>query len=137
MIDSISVQCPRGSYHNFQSNACLWCPLGTFNNETSQMDCLPCPVHQSTRKIGSKSSGECVRKQKCESLAYLSAENFNFFFSAMPARNNSTFTKSAISHFDAILSKMRAWIFPTEFRSIDMRSMSIDENVAARFSVDR
>lgn len=55
----LCIECPRGSYHNKEVNSCHWCPLGTFNNQSSQMICYPCPEHYSTRKIGSRDGKEC------------------------------------------------------------------------------
>lgn len=59
----ICIECPRGSYHNKLVNSCHWCPLGTFNNASSQMICQSCPLHYSTRKIGAKYSKECFGKR--------------------------------------------------------------------------
>ena len=59
----LSVHCPRGTYHNYTTNSCLGCPIGSYNDQTGQTSCQPCPEHHSTRKLNAKHAHEC--KPQC------------------------------------------------------------------------
>lgn len=80
----ICVECPRGSYHNKAANSCHWCPWGTYNNASSQMTCHPCPEHRSTRKIGAKSSSECLGNEESVALFSLDLIQLCFFQPNVP-----------------------------------------------------
>ncbi|KXJ84393.1 hypothetical protein RP20_CCG009862 [Aedes albopictus] len=59
----VCVQCPRGTYHNFTTNTCNSCSIGSYNELTGQTSCIQCAPYHSTRKPNSKHSSEC--KPQC------------------------------------------------------------------------
>ncbi|XP_053677965.1 sushi, von Willebrand factor type A, EGF and pentraxin domain-containing protein 1-like [Anopheles nili] len=59
----VCVHCPRGTYHNYTTNSCFNCPIGSFNDQTGKTTCQSCPEYHSTRKINSKHAHEC--KPQC------------------------------------------------------------------------
>ncbi|XP_055523737.1 sushi, von Willebrand factor type A, EGF and pentraxin domain-containing protein 1-like [Wyeomyia smithii] len=59
----VCAECPRGTYHNHNSNMCTSCPIGSYNEITGQTDCVYCPPNHSTRKTNSKNFSEC--KPQC------------------------------------------------------------------------
>lgn len=59
----ICAQCPRGTYHNINTNTCQSCPLGSYNDQLGLTECVQCPDNYSTRKAGSKQYSDC--KEQC------------------------------------------------------------------------
>lgn len=59
-LSLITVQCPRGTFHNKSLNSCQLCKLGHYNDKEGQVDCQNCPRYQSTRKLGAKKIEECI-----------------------------------------------------------------------------
>lgn len=115
------------------ANACHWCPLGSFTDGVGQTECVSCPLHQSTRKIGAKSMDECAGERSIHSTRVPSLkQNWNLIstsvFSPMSARDDSSFeipSKSkGAKQFDAILPKMLARPIPIAVRSIEVLTLS-------------
>ena len=68
LINILSVQCNRGTYHDAHQNLCLSCPLGTYNSLIAQTSCEKCPDFFSTRRSGSRQETEC--RQLCPPGTY-------------------------------------------------------------------
>ena len=56
----ISVACPIGT--KAESNSCLYCDVGSYQDETGQTDCKECPSGFSTPIIGASDVSECTGK---------------------------------------------------------------------------
>lgn len=54
------LQCPAGTYASSNTNLCLPCPLGWYQDLLRQPSCRQCPEGTYTRSEGSKSVSECV-----------------------------------------------------------------------------
>lgn len=68
----LKVQCPRGTFHNRALNSCQLCRIGHYNDRDGQVECMMCPIYQSTRKLGAKSREECIGMGKTMSSKYMS-----------------------------------------------------------------
>ncbi|KAL5012411.1 hypothetical protein ScPMuIL_010962 [Solemya velum] len=58
------VVCAAGTYHNPTGTgehvACEDCPKGTYQPDSAQEHCIPCPISKTTRRVGAKSESECL-----------------------------------------------------------------------------
>ena len=54
----ISVACPIGT--KVDSNSCLYCDVGSYQDETGQVDCKQCPTGFSTSIIGASDVSNCT-----------------------------------------------------------------------------
>ena len=65
VVDDQCVPCPPGTYFNF--GVCSKCPIGQFNPEAAQRQCVRCPtirgIEGVTEGLGATKSSEC--KEKC------------------------------------------------------------------------
>ena len=50
--------CPYGTRST--SRACLYCDVGTYQDETGQGDCKPCPRGLTTQTIGAMNITDCI-----------------------------------------------------------------------------
>ena len=53
------MQCAPGTYAGNAVEPCLPCPVGTYQPESGQIACLPCPGQQSTHGTGASSVDLC------------------------------------------------------------------------------
>lgn len=47
----------------FVNNTCVACPTGTYQDETGQVVCKPCPENTYTLYDGTQNVSHCLRKQ--------------------------------------------------------------------------
>ncbi|KAK6617037.1 hypothetical protein RUM44_005394 [Polyplax serrata] len=52
--------CPPGTYLNGTQNSCIACKKGTYQPDSQQTMCLPCPPNTSTKGTSSISKAECT-----------------------------------------------------------------------------
>nr|XP_034311592.1 uncharacterized protein LOC105327443 isoform X11 [Crassostrea gigas] len=53
------VNCAMGSFHNQTSSTCELCPIGFYNDQERQTNCIPCPLGQTTQDPGAKYISQC------------------------------------------------------------------------------
>ena len=72
VVDDQCVPCPPGTFFNGELSVCTKCPVGQFNPEFAQKECIPCPTYSGidgvTEGLGAVSDEEC--KRKCEAGNY-------------------------------------------------------------------
>ncbi|XP_052778282.1 proprotein convertase subtilisin/kexin type 5-like [Mya arenaria] len=51
-IDKPPQDCPKGSFLDHSTKTCQKCPVGTYQDETGQTNCKPCPDGKTTRYPG-------------------------------------------------------------------------------------
>lgn len=85
----VSVQCTRGTFHDEQMNACIPCPISSFNSLIAQTNCIQCPEFHSTRKIGSRLKTDC--RQLCSPGNYARIKT--------PKKNNTTAVMKTLMPF--------------------------------------
>ena len=54
--------CPTGTFYNDSSTDCQMCPIGTYQDEEFQFECIPCIEGYTTKTTGSKSLDNCTSK---------------------------------------------------------------------------
>lgn len=58
-----TVPCAIGSYYHKESKTCIPCPLGTYQSESGQLQCLPCPTIAGRPGVtvgpGARSAADC------------------------------------------------------------------------------
>ena len=59
--------CNAGQYRNVTDNECYDCPIGQYQPDSLQMECLPCDRNLTTRQEGSNNVNQCV----CECFTQL------------------------------------------------------------------
>lgn len=61
--DSIIVPCAIGNYYDKDTKTCKACPLGTYQSESGQLQCLACPVIAGRPGVtvgpGARSAADC------------------------------------------------------------------------------
>ena len=55
------VYCPRGTEWNYQEQACVNCPMGSFGDGGG---CMPCPDQQTTLRDGAKYYHACAPRDR-------------------------------------------------------------------------
>ena len=55
----LTVVCDQGSFRDVDANTCIQCPVNTFQNESGQTVCLPCPDGKITLVPGINSESLC------------------------------------------------------------------------------
>jgi len=72
VVDDQCVPCPPGTFFDAVGRVCTKCPVGQFNPEFAQKECIRCPTIQGiegvTESTGAASSAEC--KEKCSPGSY-------------------------------------------------------------------
>jgi len=67
VVDDQCVPCPPGTFFSGQQSVCTKCPVGQYNPDVAQKECVRCPTIQGiegvTEGLGAVSSSEC--KEKC------------------------------------------------------------------------
>lgn len=62
-----AVPCAIGTYYDKVTKTCIPCPQGTYQSESGQLQCLPCPIIAGrpgvTVGIGARSAADC--KERC------------------------------------------------------------------------
>ncbi|XP_070538810.1 uncharacterized protein [Ptychodera flava] len=58
--DGSCASCPRGTRTDLQANSCSLCPEDTYQSESSQLDCQPCPTGHTTIGAGSDDESLCL-----------------------------------------------------------------------------
>jgi len=75
VVDDQCVPCPPGTYFNL--GVCSKCPIGQYNPESAQKQCVRCPTIQGmegvTEGLGATASYEC--KEKCSPGSYYDTVN--------------------------------------------------------------
>ena len=72
----VLVQCAPGTYSDNGVEPCSPCTTGTYQNETGQIFCLPCPGQESTHGTGASSLDYCTGETSFLNLKrYISAQN--------------------------------------------------------------
>ena len=56
------VNCPPGTYGDNNTNTCVDCHIGFYQDDQGKPECQPCPKNYSTAFTGSKNSSNCRRK---------------------------------------------------------------------------
>lgn len=51
-----------GSFHNQTSSTCELCPIGFYNDQERQTNCILCPLGQTTQDPGAKYISQCYCK---------------------------------------------------------------------------
>ncbi len=54
-----AVECPPGKYWNSTLSNCIYCPLGTYQDEPNQESCKSCPNQKITATTGTQNSSDC------------------------------------------------------------------------------
>ncbi|KAF7987305.1 hypothetical protein HCN44_003067 [Aphidius gifuensis] len=90
--------CEPGTYLNGTLNQCLQCKKGTYQSETQQTFCIPCPPNTSTQNLAAKNKDECTnpcemngKDMHCDSNAYclLIPETSDFKCECKPGYNGT------------------------------------------------
>lgn len=61
MKDDKCVLCPSGSYFHNESNTCVDCPVGEYQELEGEMVCLSCPLGSSTEDMRCRNETDCKR----------------------------------------------------------------------------
>lgn len=67
----ISAICYNGTYRNKTTNVCESCPVGEYQPEDLQEECIKCPTKYSTESAGKNNITDC----KCMSRSILNLSN--------------------------------------------------------------
>ena len=52
--------CPTGTYYDYDLDDCQECPIGTYQDNEHQYECIPCDDGYSTRTEGSRRAENCT-----------------------------------------------------------------------------
>lgn len=58
--DSPSVSCPQGTYYHGQTEQCVPCPAGTFQEREGQLSCDLCPGSDAHGPLGATNVTTCA-----------------------------------------------------------------------------
>lgn len=58
--DSPSVSCPQGTYYHGQTEQCVPCPAGTFQEREGQLSCDLCPGSDAHGPLGATNITTCA-----------------------------------------------------------------------------
>ncbi|XP_068704567.1 uncharacterized protein [Montipora foliosa] len=58
--DRVCLNCPPGSYGDSNTNTCVDCHIGFYQDDQGKSECQPCPKNYSTAFTGSKNSSHCL-----------------------------------------------------------------------------
>lgn len=71
-LNDFAVPCAIGTYYEKVTKTCIPCPQGTYQSESGQLQCLPCPIIAGrsgvTIGLGARSAADC--KGKLASIRY-------------------------------------------------------------------
>nr|XP_022919679.1 sushi, von Willebrand factor type A, EGF and pentraxin domain-containing protein 1 isoform X1 [Onthophagus taurus] len=66
------VPCAQGSYYEKETKKCILCPMGSYQSETGQTQCMSCPVIAGRQGVtigpGARSAADC--KERCPAGKY-------------------------------------------------------------------
>ena len=54
------ANCPAGSYYSAQNDACVECPLGTYQPVQGQTECICCGKNLTTSSNGTLEESDCI-----------------------------------------------------------------------------
>ena len=57
--DDFCIACPPGMYREQEDPLCQLCPKGLYSDQFGSAKCVRCPLHHTTRGLGSKDSSQC------------------------------------------------------------------------------